>query len=154
MSSGAMKRLRRAYLKFRGLPEHTPEEVRARIQEGLKAGTLKFEYDHPMAAECFPQGFGPFEEDLKKTNREFTYLKVEVLKPYRPPFWKSKQFHRAHDGGIFFQWGMQGVGFGDASIVSRDGAWSYDAEMLGPQFLKDALAAWVDSMEIPEEDQK
>lgn len=117
----------------------SPREAREKAIEAIREGRVEFA--HPMAEECFPI---LDESSAEATaSRGFHYLKVEPL-PARK--WQGERERYSHDGGMYFQWGIKGFGFGEASVIMRNGEWTADLEGLGKGFLADMLKAWAEQI--------
>ena len=113
-------------------------EVKRRLREAIRAG--KVAYAHPKATECFPIG-----KDLAQQGNDFHYVEATVLAPFSDPEVEAKWHHQ---GGIHFQWGIKGFGFGEASIVLRKGKWEASVEGLAKEFLQNLLTAWTKKMKL------
>jgi hypothetical protein len=116
----------------------TKKQAKEAIIQAVDAGRVKF--SHPDATKMLS---GP-AVDPKTT--EFDYLESEMIAPFNPTEEDRKAWQ--HDGGIHFRWGLKGFGFGEASIVSRNGKWVADTEHLGRDFLIKILTRWAKQMKI------
>lgn len=112
------------------------KEIRRKLASAIRAGRVGF--DHPRAAEMLTS-IKPGR--ARRAKGEFEYVEVSPIRPYHGST-------HSHSGGVHFKWGMKGVGFGEASIVMKDGKWKADTETMGAKFLTDMLARWVTQMEI------
>lgn len=49
-----------------------------------------------------------------------------------------------HSAGAYFDWSWEGCGFGQLSFSCKDGVWSCDTEMMGPESTRKLLHAFAD----------
>jgi hypothetical protein len=118
----------------------TKEEARKRIVDAIEAGRV--EYAHPRAAEMLQT---PHLDGDEKG--ELEYLDAAIVKPFHCDADDARAPWQ-HEGGVQFQWGIKGFGFGEASIVFRNGRWIADTERLGRKFLQKLVERWVKQMAI------
>ena len=111
------------------LSKKKSEEVRKKALAAIDAGRVEF--SNPKAPDMFPIGNVEWED------AEFSYFDASVI--------PHTEFH---DGGIHFQWGIKGFGFGEASVVWKDGKWIADTERLGREFLVKLLTRWAKQMKV------
>ena len=112
------------------------EMIRKAVDEGRVA------FASPEAEACFP-----ITKRISDCwEQEFHYLETTAIKPAKYKDEARKQY--SHDGGIHFQWGLKGIGFGEASVVLRGGKWAADTERLGRKFIEKLLSAWAKKMVI------
>jgi len=82
-------------------------------------------------AEAMSSMFDPEQDHQEGTPYEFTHVTMgEVRKESQP--------------GIIFNWGAKGVGFGQITIVSREGKLYIDDECMSKEFIKEMFGHFVD----------
>ena len=111
------------------------EKDLTKYEEGYpKEGGIHFggsDTPKDKVAEAMASMFDPEQDHKEGTPYEFTHVTMgEVRKQSQP--------------GIIFNWGAKGVGFGQITIVSRDGDLYIDEEGMSKEFIKEMFGHFID----------
>ena len=86
---------------------------------------------HKKVKEALDSLFNPELEKKDGDPYKFTYVSVaEVRKKIQP--------------GIVFNWGAEGVGFGQIALSQHDGELEIDDEHMGKEFIKEMFGYFID----------
>jgi hypothetical protein len=100
-------------------------EVRKVIAEAVDKGRVKFA--------------NPFAEDalatmrMEKSDPEYGLFIDVSIEPWKHGKWR----------GLVISWSRKGIGFGEISLVEKNGRYFTDTETMGKGFLSEALAWFI-----------
>ena len=75
--------------------------------------------------------FDPEQEHVEGTPYTYTHVSLSEIRKQSQP-------------GICFNWGAKGIGFGQITIVTRDGELCIDDECMSKEFIKEMFGHFID----------